>query len=392
MAAKRDYYEVLGISKSASADEIKKAYRKLAFKYHPDKNKGNAEAEEKFKEASEAYEVLSDPQKKKTYDQFGHSGMNGAFGGGGFNMNDFMRGHQSDLGDIFSELFGGGGGSIFDDFFGGGIFGGGGSRGGQRSGKQRGNDLQVRLKLTLEEIAAGVTKKIKIRRMDTCTVCKGSGSRTGASRTCSTCGGRGQVRQVSNSLFGQVVNVSACPQCNGRGTVISDPCNTCGGDGRQRSETTISVDIPAGVSEGNYIPIPGKGDTGPYGGPAGDVLVIVEEKKDEFFERHGVDLVCSIPVTFSQAALGDAIMIRTIDGKVNLRIPPGTQSEKIFRLRGKGLPGLRSSQKGDQLVRVHVQTPEKMTGEMRDLFEKLKQIEKEPGGKGFFEKARDMFT
>ena len=386
MSAKRDYYEVLGVSKNASEDEIKKAYRKLAFKYHPDKNKGDKAAEEKFKEASEAYEILSDAKKRKTFDQYGHTGLNGAFGQGDFNMNDFFRHHQTDLGDVFSQIFGGG--SIFEDFF---DFGGTSRRGG-RQRAQRGNDLQIRLKLTIEEIAKGTPKKIKVKRKDVCNSCGGTGARTGSMKTCSSCAGRGQVRQVSHSLFGQVVNVTTCPQCNGTGTVVSDPCRSCGGDGRATSETTISVDIPAGVSEGNYIPIHGKGDVGPNNGPAGDLIVIITEQKDKFFERHGIDLVCEVPITFSQAALGDTITIKTIEGKVNLRIPAGTQSEKIFRLRGKGLPELHSSKTGDQLVRIRVETPEKLTKEMKEVFESLKKIEKSPSSKGLFEKARGMFS
>ncbi len=378
---KRDYYEVLGVPRTSSEDEIKKAYRKLAFKYHPDKNKGDKEAEEKFKEASEAYEVLSDAKKRQTYDQYGHAGVNQSFGQGGFDMNDFFRHHQSDLGDIFSQLFGGGS-----------AFGTRSRRGGRRTAEQRGNDLQLRLKLTLEEIAKGTTKKINLRRKDICQACGGKGTRSGNRQNCPTCAGRGQVRQVSQSIFGQVVNVTNCPQCGGEGTIVTDPCSVCGGDGRVRSETTISVDIPAGVSEGNYIPIPGKGDAGPHGGPSGDLIVLIEEQKDDFFERHGVDLLCEVPVTFSQAALGDTITIRTIDGKANLRIPPGTQSGKVFRLRGKGLPVLRSSETGDQLARIRVETPEKLSREQKELFERLREMEKKPSSNGIFEKAKGIFT
>lgn len=389
---KRDYYEVLGVSKTSTDDEIKKAYRKLAFKYHPDKSKGDKESEEKFKEASEAYEVLSDAKKRQTYDQYGHEGINPQFGQGGFNMNDFYRHHQSDLGDIFSQIFGEG--SIFEDFFGGGTFGGGRSRrgGGRRTAEQRGNDLQVRLKLTLEEIATGTNKKIKLRRKDSCQTCGGRGTKSGHRQNCPTCAGRGQVRQVSQSLFGQVVNVATCPQCSGEGTIVTDPCPICSGEGRVSTETTISVDIPAGVAEGNYIPISGKGDVGLHGGPAGDLIVLIEEQKDDFFERHGVDLLCEIPVTFSQAALGDTITIRTIDGKANLRIPPGTQSGKIFRLRGKGLPAIRSGETGDQLARIRLETPEKLSHEMKVLFEKLREMEKKPESSGIFEKAKGIFS
>ncbi len=397
MAQKRDYYEVLGIEKGASEAEIKKAYRKMAFKYHPDKNKGNAEAEAKFKEASEAYEVLSDANKRNTYDRFGHSATNNSFGQGGFNMNDFFSHHQTDLGDIFSQIFGGGGGGgggMFDSFFGGDSgssfgFGGGGR---SRRTAQRGNDLQIRLKLSLEEIATGTTKKIKVKRKDKCEDCGGSGTKSGNTKQCTMCAGRGQVRQVSNSLFGQVVNVTTCPNCKGEGKIITDPCKACKGDGRVSTETTISVDIPAGVSEGNYIPIKGKGDAGPRNGVPGDLIVLISEKKDDFFERHGIDIVCEIPITFCQAALGDTVTIRTIEGKVNLKIPAGTQSEKIFRLRNKGLPELNSRTVGDQLVRIKVKTPEKLSSEAKELFNKLKQIEKKPKSKGLFEKAKGMFN
>jgi molecular chaperone DnaJ len=383
--AKRDYYEVLGVSKSASDDELKKAYRKLAMQYHPDKNPGSKEAEEKFREATEAYEILKDSTKRSQYDQFGHSAFSGpgAGGGGGFNagfdISDALRAFMNDFG----------GDSIFSDLFG----MGGGRRGRSRrsgGGGARGNDLQVHIKLKLSEINSGVTKTLKVKRKDTCPECKGSGSRSGKKSTCSHCNGSGRVRHVSNSFFGQLVQESICPACNGEGAIAADPCRACDGTGRVPSETTVSVDIPAGVAEGNYLSVPGKGDAGISGGPSGDLIVLIEEEKDEFFERHGVDVVCEMNITFSEAALGVSRTVPTIDGKVSLKIPAGTQSENIFRLRGKGLPVLHSSQRGDQLVKVHVHTPEHISREERELFEKLAEMEKK--SKSGFDKIREFFS
>jgi molecular chaperone DnaJ len=383
--AKRDFYEVLGLAKGASDDEIKKAYRKLAIKYHPDKNPGNKEAEEKFREATEAYEVLKDPKKRSQYDQFGHAAFEGAaaggyggFGGfsGGFDISDALRAFMNDFG----------GDSIFSDLFG---FGGRGRRG-ARGGAPRGSDLQARLPLTLGEIAAGVKKTLKVRRRDRCPECSGSGSKSGKKETCKQCGGQGRVQQVANSFFGQVIQESVCPVCRGEGQIVADPCARCGGDGLQPTETTVTVDIPAGVAEGNYLSVPGKGDAGAKGGPPGDLIVIIQEKKDDFFERHGIDVVCEITVSFAEAALGTSKTVPTIDGKVNLKVPGGTQSEKIFRLRGKGLPALHRGERGDQLVKVHVQTPQKLSREERELFEKLLEVEQKP--KGVFERAKGMFS
>jgi molecular chaperone DnaJ len=379
--ANRDYYEVLGLTKDASEGEIKKSYRKLAVKYHPDKNPGDKGAEEKFREATEAYEVLKDPNKRSRYDQFGHAAFDtsgggfGGFGAGGFDLSDALRAFMGDFG----------GDSIFND-----IFGFGGRRQGRsRSRGMRGNDLQLRLKLTLAEIYSGVKKKIKVRRKDTCDECNGTGSRSGKKITCTQCNGAGAVRHVTNSLFGQVIQESACPACHGEGSIVKDHCRKCGGSGRKTAETTVAVDIPAGVAEGNYINVPGKGDAGLNGGPTGDLIVIIQEEKDPFFERHGIDIFCSIEITFSEAVLGVAKKIPTIDGKVNLKIPSGTQSEKIFRLRGKGLPALRGYEKGDQLVKVHVHTPEKLNGEQRRLFEKIAEYEKKP--LNIFERKKGFF-
>lgn len=381
--AKRDYYEVLGVSKDAGDNEIKKAYRKLAMQHHPDKNPGDKSAEEKFREATESYEILKDSQKRAKYDQFGHAAFDtsggGGFGGGfssgggfgGFDLSDALRAFMGD--------------------FGGDSFGFGGRRGGrQRSGGIRGNDLQLRLKLTLDDINKGVKKKIKVRRKGKCSECSGTGSRTGKKVTCQNCGGSGRVRHISNSLFGQIVQEGLCSSCNGEGSTVKDPCSTCGGSGRKTLETTVSVDVPAGVAEGNYISVPGNGDAGLSGGPSGDLIVLIVEEKDDFFERHGIDLFCTVEISFSEAALGISKTIPTVDGKVSLKIPAGTQSEKIFRLRGKGLPVLHGGQKGDQLAKVHVNSPQKLSREQRELYEKIAELEKKP--KNVFERAKGMFS
>ena len=365
---KTDYYEILGVQKNANEDEIKKAYRKLAVKYHPDKNPGDSSAEEKFREATEAYEILKDPKKRAQYDQFGHAafqngsqGFSGGFSGfGGFDLSDALRAFMNDFG----------GDSIFSDLFG---MGGRGRRGGGHAGS-RGSDLQIRLPLTLEEIASGVKKTLKVRRKDRCSTCDGSGSKSGKRNVCQKCNGSGRIRQVASSFFGQVIQESYCPVCQGEGYVMADPCQVCGGSGLEQTETTVAVDIPAGVSEGNYLSVPEKGDAGRNGGPAGDLIVVIQEKKHEFFQRHGIDLACEVNITFSEAALGTNKTVRTIDGKVNLKIPSGTQSEKIFRLKGKGLPSLHGRETGDQLVRVHVKTPEKLGKAAKELFEKLAEI------------------
>jgi len=367
---KRDYYEVLGIDHGASVDEVKKAYRKLALKYHPDKNPGDREAEEKFKEATEAYEVLRDKEKRAQYDQFGHAGISGAgaggFGGfsGGFDLSDALR--------AFMRDFGGFGG--FEDLF------GGGTGGRRRGAVRRGNDLQVRLRLTLREVASGVKKKIKVSKFIPCATCGGSGAKAGSSRTtCSACNGTGEIRQVSRSLFGQFVNITTCPACGGEGSVVKNLCPACGGEGRTKGNKNIEVQIPAGVTTGNYITLEGQGDAGPRNGVPGDLIIIIEEIEDELFERHGDDIVCDLPVSFTQLALGAKVEIPTLDGKAALKIPAGTHSHKVFRLKGKGIPHLRSQRRGDQLVRLVAWTPQRLDADERKAFEELEsRIKKRP--------------
>jgi molecular chaperone DnaJ len=370
MPTKADYYEILGVSKTASEDEIKKAYRKLAMKYHPDKNPGDKTAEEKFREATEAYEILKDPQRRSQYDQFGHAafqqggGPGGFSGFGGFDISDALRAFMADFGgdSMFSDLFGWGGGRSRRSS---------GGSGGQAS--FRGSDLQIRLPLTLEEIAKGVRKTIKVKRKDRCPACGGSGSKSGKKQTCSTCNGQGRIRRVAASFFGQVIQESGCPDCEGEGHTVADPCSSCSGSGLDTKESTVNVDIPAGVSEGNYITIPDQGDAGRNGGHSGDLIVIIHEKEHPFFQRHGIDLLCEVDITLSQAAMGTSKDVDTIDGKVSLKIPAGTQSEKIFRLKGKGLPVLQGRERGDQLVRAHLRTPERLSKTAKELLERLAQ-------------------
>lgn len=376
---KQDYYDTLGVARSASEDEIKKAYRKLAMQFHPDRNPGDEAAEEKFRTAAEAYEVLSDPEKRTRYDQFGHQGVAGDFGSGGFQWTDFS--HAGDFEDILGNL-----GGIFGDFF------GGRTRG---RASNRGTDLRVNLKLTLEELARGVSKTIRIKRYMPCEPCDGSGAADPNSvRICPTCRGQGQVQQRASSLFGVVMNVTTCPNCQGRGKTIDRPCGPCEGQGRQMKTVTVKVDIPVGAGDGNYMRLQGQGHAGVRGGAAGDVLVVIEQDPHEFFERQDDDIVYVLPLSFSQAALGDQVEVPTLTGKVRLTIPPGTQFGKVFRLRAKGMTHLNGYGQGDQLVKVIVWTPTELTGREKELYRELSGLDsgktKTPeNDRGFFNRIRE---
>ncbi len=377
---KRDYYEVLGIGRDTGTDDIKKAYRKLAMKFHPDRNPGSTEAEDKFKEAAEAYDVLSDSEKRQRYDQFGHEGVRSTGYRGYSNVEDIFR----NFGDFFNDF-----GDIFDGF------GGGRKSGGRRSHTYQGQDLQVKLGLTLEEIQTGITKKVKIKKLVSCETCGGTGAKDGNSKTsCQTCGGNGEIRQVQRTAFGQFVNITACGACNGEGTIIKDRCPTCNGQGVVRKEKTIQVTIPVGVSSGNYITLRGQGDAGKYNGVAGDLIVVIEEKEHDYFERHGDDILLKLRVSFTQAVMGDKIDVPTLNGRAKLTIPPGIQSGKILRMRSKGLPHLNSRSVGDQLVLVLVYTPITLSKREKELFAELAQSENSlPRDKnGIFRKIRDYIN
>lgn len=389
--AKRDYYEVLGVDKSSDESTIKKAYRKQAIKFHPDKNPGDKAAEEKFKEAAEAYEILSDPQKKARYDRYGHAGVDpnagfGGAGGAGMTMEDIF----SHFGDIFGG--GSGGGDPFSSFF-----GGGGGRARSSQG-ERGKNLRIKVSLTLEEIATGVKKKVKVKKHTACSTCKGTGAKDGNSTSsCNTCGGRGAVNQVRSTMFGQMATTVTCPSCNGRGSIITNKCGTCNGESVVYKEEMIELDIPAGVSEGMQITFRGKGSAGKYGGPNGDLLVVISEKEHENFERDGQSLIYDLYVNFADLALGASIEVPTLDGRVKIKIPEGTQAGKIFRLKGKGLPEVQAYGKGDLLIHVNVWTPKKLTAEERKLMEKLRDSENfnpspDKTSKSFLGRMRDIFS
>ena len=359
--AKRDYYEILGVDKNASKDDLKKAYRKLAMQYHPDRNPDNKEAEEMFKEAAEAYEILSDDDKKARYDRFGHEGVrNSGFGGQGF----------SDVNDIFShfsDIFGGG--SIFEDFFGGAQQRG---RGRRRSQGAPGSDLKVTLKLTMEEIAAGVNKKIKIKKLVSCHSCGGSGAEAGTSnKTCPVCQGSGEVKTVSRSVFGQFVNVSACSNCNGEGSVVDVPCKKCMGDGRVNEEVTVSINVPGGVHEGSYMTMRGEGNSGKRGGQPGDIIVIFQEIPHEYFTRDGDDIIYDLFISYPHAVLGVEVEVPTLNGKARLKIDAGTPHGKFLKMRDKGIRHLNHSGSGDQLVRVNIDIPRKLSSKEKELLKEL---------------------
>lgn len=380
--AKRDYYEILGVAKNASADEIKKAYRKMALKYHPDRNPGDKQAEEMFKEAAEAYEVLSDPEKRRDYDQFGHAGPQQFGGAGGFS------GGGMDINDIFEQ---------FGDIFGGAFGGFGGSRSSRRS-VNRGSNIRIKVKLTLEEIAEGTTKKLKVNKYVTCDVCHGHGGKDGhGGSTCPTCKGAGQVTQVTNTFLGRMQTTSICPTCNGEGTVITDKCNKCWGDGIVRGEEVIEVKIPAGVQEGMQLSMSGKGNAGPRKGVPGDLLILIEEEEHPSLKRDGQNLVYDLYLNFADAALGTHVEVPTLGGKAKVKIEEGTQPGKILRLKGKGLPEVNNPySKGDLLIHINVWTPQKLSSEEKKLLEQLRSspnFTPSPGkkDKGFFDRMREYF-
>ena len=385
MSEKRDYYEILEVTKTADKTEIKSAYRRLAIQYHPDKNPDNPAAEDKFKEASEAYDVLSNEDKRARYDRFGHQGMRGAGAGGGqpgfSNVEDIF----SNFGDIF-------GGSIFEDLFG----GGGGQRGQGRRRDERGADLKIKMPLTLEEIATGAEKTIRVKKYNACGECSGSGAKGGSSgyNTCQTCQGQGQVKQVSRSMFGQFVNIQACPTCHGSGQMIKDTCNACEGEGRVRDEEKISVNIPAGVEEGNYLTIARKGHAGRRGGSHGDLIVIIEEKEHKYLTRDGENVIYKLNMSFPDAALGVRVEVPTLYGTENVDIKSGIQPGETVILKNKGLPRLNSYKKGDQIIIADIYVPKKVSGDEKSLLKKLKESDNfKPNndGKGFFEKVKGAF-
>ncbi|NRF40959.1 MULTISPECIES: molecular chaperone DnaJ [Pedobacter] len=387
--SKRDFYDVLGVTKSASAEEIKKAYRKLAIKFHPDKNPGDKAAEDNFKEAAEAYEILSNQEKKQRYDHYGHAGVGGAsngggYGGGGMNMEDIFS--------QFGDIFGGGGGSPFESFFGGGQQQ---SRGGRRVAK--GTNLRIKVKLTLEEIANGTEKKIKVNKQISCKPCDGTGAKDRSSvSTCKTCGGSGAVRRVTNTILGQMQTTSTCPTCNGSGQQITAKCTSCHGEGIVRGEETITINIPAGVSDGMQLSMSGKGNAAPSGGIPGDLIILIEEIPHETLKREGNNVVYDLHVSIIDAALGYSAEVPTIDGKAKIKIEPGTQSGKLLRLKGKGIPEINSYHRGDEIIHVNIWTPKALSSEERSMLEKLREspnFKPQPGkhDKSFFEKMKEYF-
>ena len=386
---KQDYYEILGVSKTATAEELKKAYRKVAMQYHPDRNPGDKAAEEKFKEAAEAYEVLSDPDKKAKYDRYGHQAF--APGQGGFG-----GGHASNMEDIFSQF-----GDIFGDDIFGSFFGGGGRRnngGGGRPKGTRGSNLRVKLKLTFEEAAKGVTKTIKVKKYVGCNTCGGTGAKDkGSVQTCSTCGGSGQVRKVTNTFLGQMQTVTTCSTCNGEGTTITAKCGNCKGEGRVYGEEMVTVDIPAGVQEGMQLSMSGKGNAGERGGAPGDLIILIEEEAHKELQRDGLNVAYELHISFPDATFGTQVEVPTIDGRAKIKIPAGTQSGKIFRLKGKGFPDVNGYQKGDQLVHVNVWTPQHITSDEKEMLDKLNNspnFKPQPGKseKSFFDRVKEVFS
>lgn len=386
----RDYYEILGVARDASATDLKRAYRKLAMEFHPDRNPDDAEAEAKFKEAAEAYEVLSNTEKRQRYDRFGHAGVrgNGAGPGAGTGFHDI-----NDIFSAFGDIFGGGG-TIFDE-----VFGGRGRGGGPRRGRP-GGDLRIKLSLTYEEISEGVQRKIKVRKHVPCEVCEATGAEGGESGydVCSMCGGAGEIRQVTRSVFGQFVNVQACPNCNGEGRTVKKPCVECRGDGRVKGEETITIDVPPGVFEGNYLTMRGGGNAGYRGGPAGDLRIEIEETPHEHFTREGTDIYYECYISIPDAILGTEVDVPTLKGRARVQIDEGVQSGKILRMRGRGLPELNGARRGDQMVRIHVWTPRRLSSDERRLIENLRESDSftprpdKEDRKSFFSRVKDVFT
>ncbi len=376
---KRDYYEVLGVPKDVDDKTLKSAYRKLAHQFHPDKNPGNKEAEEKFKEASEAYAVLADPDKRAAFDRWGHQGLGGAAGAEGFGFGPNGPSIQDIFGDLFGELFGGGGG------------------GRRRGGVERGSDLRYTMDITFEQAAFGTEQEITIPRLGTCETCSGSGAKAGTRpRNCAQCGGVGEVR-VTQGFF---AISRTCPTCQGSGVVVDNPCTNCTGNGRVEQKKKLKVKVPGGVSDGTKLRMVGEGETGARGGPPGDLYVVLRVKPHDFFTREDYDVICEVPVSFPQAALGASVEVPTLDGKVNVKVPEGTQTGKVFRLRGKGIPQLKRraeepTVRGDQLVRVVVETPTDLSDEQRKLLERFAEISGDkvnhPRSKGFFDKVKELF-
>ncbi len=379
--SKRDYYEILEVPKDADESAIKKSYRKIAMKYHPDKNPDDKSAEEKFKEAAEAYEVLSDPDKRARYDRFGHAGVSGQggfHGAEGMTMDDIF----SQFGDIFGD-------SPFESFF--------GQRGGTRSRGQRGSNLRIKLTLSLDEVANGVRKSIKVKKRVGCTTCRGTGAKDGSVKNCPTCSGSGYVRQIRSTFLGQMQTTTPCPNCQGAGSVVVEPCMKCRGEGRVIEEEVIDIDIPAGVEDGMQLTMRGKGNAGIKGGPPGDLLIGIEVKPHADLKRDGNNLIYELHLSFPDAALGSSVEVPTLDGKVKIKIPAGTQSGKIFRLSGKGLPSVQAYGRGDQLIYVNLWTPKKLTDEEKAIMERLREANNfiphpSKSEKGFFERMKDYFS
>jgi len=379
--SKRDYYEILEVPKDADESVIKKAYRKIAMKYHPDRNPDDKAAEEKFKEAAEAYEVLSDADQRARYDRYGHAGVSNQ---GGFHSAENMT--MDDIFSQFGDIFGD---SPFESFF--------GNRGGTRTRGQKGSNLRIKLSLTLEEVAEGVRKTIKVKKRVGCGTCKGTGAKDGAVKNCPTCGGSGYVRQIRSTFLGQMQTTAPCPNCQGTGSIVVEPCTKCRGEGRVIEEEVIDIDVPAGVEDGMQLTMRGKGNAGIKGGPPGDLMIAIEVKPHADLKRDGSNLIYELYVSFPDAALGCSVEIPTLSGPVKIKVPAGTQSGKIFRLNGKGLPSVQSYNRGDQLIYVHIWTPKKLTDEEKRILEKLQgatNFHPSPSKteRGFFERMKDYFS